>query len=80
VRGRLPSAGWGAGSAFPCSILDDTDGEVPVDVLESPELAAHWDRLDEFEGDEERRVPVTLATDRGQVEAFIYVVAAEIVA
>jgi gamma-glutamylcyclotransferase (GGCT)/AIG2-like uncharacterized protein YtfP len=36
--------------------------------------------LDEFEGDEERRVPVTLATDRGQVEAFIYVVAAEIVA
>ena len=79
VRGRLLGVGWGAGYGFPGLVLDDAHGEVPVDVLESPDLAAHWDRLDEFEGDEYRRVPVLVATRHGQIEAFIYVVAPELV-
>ena len=79
VRGRLLDAGWGADHGFPGLVLDDAHGEVPVDVLESPDLAAHWDRLDEFEGDEYRRVPVLVATRHGQIEAFIYVVAPELV-
>jgi gamma-glutamylcyclotransferase (GGCT)/AIG2-like uncharacterized protein YtfP len=39
------------------------DGQVPVSVLTSPQLPEHWARLDEFEGDDYRRilVPVTLA-------------------
>lgn len=78
VRGHLLDAGWGAGYGFPGLVLDDGGGSIPVAVLESPDLDAHWGRLDEFEGDEYRRVRVTVATDGGSVEAFIYVVAPEI--
>lgn len=40
------------------------NGAVPVSVLTSAALPAHWARLDEFEGADYRRilVPVTLAT------------------
>lgn len=75
VRGRLLDKGWGAGLGFPGIVLDDTAGEVRVAVLESDELDAHWDRLDAFEGPEYRRVPVTVATADGRVEAHIYAVA-----
>ena len=78
VRGRLLDVGWGAGFGFPGLILDDAGDNIPVEVLESPDLQAHWDRLDEFEGDEYRRVRVTVATDGAPVEAFIYVVAQEL--
>jgi gamma-glutamylcyclotransferase (GGCT)/AIG2-like uncharacterized protein YtfP len=78
VRGRLLDVGWGAGYGFPGLVLDDTGDSIPVQVLESPDLQAHWDRLDEFEGDEYRRVRVTVATEGGPVDAFMYVVAPEL--
>ncbi len=70
--------GWGAGYGFPGLVLDDEGDSVPVEVLESPDLQAHWDRLDEFEGDEYRRVRVKVATEGGPVDALMYVVAPEL--
>lgn len=40
-------------------------------MLESGELPARWDRLDEFEGMEYARTPVTVHTAEGEVAAFI---------
>lgn len=80
VRGRLLDAGWGAGWGFPGLVLDAAGETVPVDVLESPDLDAHWDRLDAFEGGEYRRVCVTVTTDSGMIDACVYVVAPEIAA
>lgn len=78
VRGRLLPIGWGAGYGFPGLVLDDTGNMISVEVLESLDLGDHWERLDAFEGDEYRRVRVSVSTDDGPVEAFIYVVAPEV--
>ncbi|MCR9270240.1 MAG: gamma-glutamylcyclotransferase [Hyphomonadaceae bacterium] len=74
VRGWLSEDGWGATLGFPGLKLDP-DGEViKVQVLESPDLPAHWARLDEFEGAEYARVVASVETETGPVEAYVYVV------
>ena len=76
VRGTWHASGWGAGMGYP-GLEPSTDGDpIPVKVFTSPELPHHWDRLDEFEGDDYRRivVPVELA-DGKHVAAQIYTVA-----
>lgn len=75
VRGRLVEAGWGAARGFPALVLEPDGAAVPVQVLESPELAAHWPRLDAFEGAEYERVVTVVETDDGPLEAAIYVLA-----
>ena len=72
VAGRLIQKGWGADLGYPAIILDQTGGAVPVQLFVSPDLPAHWARLDAFEGDGYRRVPVTVMTAQGPVEAWIY--------
>ena len=47
----------------------------PVDVFESVDLPAHWERLDMFEGVGYERVVTTVRTPTGSVEASIYVLA-----
>lgn len=74
VRGTLTQAGWGAYVGFPGLVLD-SDTPVAVQVFESDDLPAHWDRLDAFEGEGYRRVPVEVVTDDGVVRAWIYVLA-----
>lgn len=66
VRGRLGVKRSGTYHGYPAVRLDQP-GRVPVAVLVSPELPAHWWRLDEFEGPEYRRVvaEVRLAPDSG---------------
>ncbi len=59
---------------FPGLILDDTADWIEVDVLETVLLPHHWTRLDVFEGEDYERVEVTVETDDGPVQAFIYVV------
>jgi gamma-glutamylcyclotransferase (GGCT)/AIG2-like uncharacterized protein YtfP len=46
VRGRRVEAGWGNDFGFPGLQLDPHGEPVAVDVLESDQLATHWDELD----------------------------------
>ena len=39
----------------------------------SPDLPAHWARLDAFEGTDYRRAAIDVVTDQGRVPAWIYV-------
>jgi gamma-glutamylcyclotransferase (GGCT)/AIG2-like uncharacterized protein YtfP len=76
VRGRLVEEGWGAPLGYPALVLDPDGPVVEVQVLESDDLAAHWARLDDFEGPGYRRVLAPVRTATGEVEACLYVLAA----
>lgn len=74
VRGRLAPAGWGAAAGYPGLILDRTAGPVSGHLFVSDNLARVWSRLDEFEGDEYRRVTaMARLADGTEVEAWVYV-------
>lgn len=75
VWGRLINDGWGADLGFPGLMLAPDGAPLEVQMLESPELAAHWPRLDAFEGEGYTRVQVNVATDEGFVQAWIYTLA-----
>ena len=76
VRGWLTEFGWGAAQGYPGLRLDPDGPVVAVQVFTSADLAAHWARLDAFEGDEYRRVTVEVATSDGPLAAQIYAVGA----
>jgi gamma-glutamylcyclotransferase (GGCT)/AIG2-like uncharacterized protein YtfP len=76
VYGGLLNAGWGAGLGYPALILDPNGSAIEVDVFESAELPAHWSRLDTFEGPGYQRLPTTVDTATGQLQAYIYALAA----
>jgi gamma-glutamylcyclotransferase (GGCT)/AIG2-like uncharacterized protein YtfP len=79
VRGHVHPEGWGATLGYPALILDP--GADPVDghLLESDELDELWPMLDEFEGDEYRRVIARVEhSDGRQAHAFVYVLRAPI--
>ena len=76
LRGRLMEAGWGAGLGYPGLIPDETSPEINGYIFASPNLLAHWARLDEFEGDEYERVQVTVRAEDGHpVDVYVYAVA-----
>ncbi|MEM7058083.1 MAG: molybdenum cofactor guanylyltransferase MobA [Pseudomonadota bacterium] len=72
VRGHLHREGWGAAHNCPGIVLDPDGQEVAVHIFTSPDLPAHWDRLDAFEGVEYRRITTTAETADGPVEVSIY--------
>ena len=76
VRGRLADAGWGAALGYPGLILDPLGPVVEVYLFKSEELPDHWPRLDEFEGPGYRRVVTQVRTADGELDAWIYVIAA----
>jgi gamma-glutamylcyclotransferase (GGCT)/AIG2-like uncharacterized protein YtfP len=76
VRGRLVDAGWGAALGYPGLVLDPLGPVVEVYLFESSELPDHWSRLDEFEGTGYRRVVTQVRTADGELNAWIYVIAA----
>ncbi len=73
VKGILLQEGWGAAIGYPGIVLDERGGEVHGFIFSSDVLAAHWARLDAFEGDGYERV-LTLAElrDGTVVRAHIY--------
>ncbi|MEM7218293.1 MAG: GNAT family N-acetyltransferase [Pseudomonadota bacterium] len=75
VRGTLFEAGWGSNEGFPGIVIHANGAEVKGALLSSPALPLHWQRLDEFEGDDYQRVlaPVTLESG-ATVRAFVYAV------
>lgn len=77
VRGWLGAAGWAAPLGYPGLVLDPTGPPVEVHLFESPDLPAHWSRLDEFEGTDYRRVVTQVRTAGGDLDAWIYVLTAE---
>jgi gamma-glutamylcyclotransferase (GGCT)/AIG2-like uncharacterized protein YtfP len=75
VRGWLNATGWAAPLGYPALVLDAMGPLVDVQLFESLDLPRHWARLDDFEGDEYRRVVTEVSTADGDVPACIYVVA-----
>ncbi|WP_447725461.1 gamma-glutamylcyclotransferase family protein [Sphingomonas koreensis] len=76
VKGTLVAEGWGAQLGYPALVLGADGAPVEVQLFESPDLPAHWPRLDAFEGEGYRRVAAEVETDAGAVDAWIYVSAA----
>ena len=74
LRGERNSRGFGTAGGFPGLVLRPDGGEVAVQVFTSPDLPAHWARLDRFEGQDYRRVTTEVLTPDGPVEAQVYVV------
>ena len=73
VEGLLSDAGWGAAQGFPGIRLQRSGPRVDVHLLESATLAEHWDRLDELEGQEYRRVEVEVHRPNEEpILGFIY--------
>ena len=74
MRGRLVEAGWGAELGCPGLILDPSGQVIEVYIFESSELPNHWQRLDELEGTDYRRVVTQVCTTDGDLDASIYVI------
>ena len=73
VRGILHEEGWGWTKGYPgLRLLADGD-PVPVMLFHSPDLPAHWKRLDEFEGEEYERCVTIVTTVSERHLANIYV-------
>lgn len=73
IRGTLLDRGWGAGLGFPALILDDEGDEISGYLFQSRDLDAAWPELDEFEGEDYRRVIAPVSLSNGDtVEAFVY--------
>ncbi len=73
VKGTLLQDGWGAALGYPGIILDDLGDEVQGLIFSSEVLSAHWDALDEFEGDGyERLITSAKLVDGTVVKAHIY--------
>ena len=75
VNGYLKSQGWGAEMGYPgIVVLDDTGDEIKGYIFYSDTLDYHWGELDDFEGDEYKRVLTKVKTkDKVIVEAYIYI-------
>ena len=73
VEGTLYQEGWGAAAGYPGIVLNDNGAEVRGFIFSSEELAAHWARLDEFEGEGYQRVLTKASLEDGTVvQAYIY--------
>ena len=74
VKGFFVDSGWGAAIGYPALRLDDAGDAIPGFVFASIDLADHWRRLDDFEGDEYRRAVADVRLDDGEVvPACLYV-------
>ena len=56
--------GWAAGLGYPAMKWDPEGEEIPVAVLRSLALPAHWDRLDQFEGPDYCRILVPVYREK----------------
>jgi hypothetical protein len=78
VRGYLKDAGWSASMGYPGIQLDEEGDTVHGYIFSSSNLINHWENLDEFEGEEFQRQPVTVETyDEFDVDTYIYILKVE---
>lgn len=79
VKGYLKDAGWSASMGYPGIKLDENGDTVHGYLFYSDNLINHWDYLDEFEGEEFTRTPVTVERhDELDVDTFVYTLKPEI--
>ena len=79
VRGHLMQLGWGAAMGYPALMLDEAGEEVRGFVFSAEGLAAFWDTLDAFEGEQYERILTTARLEDGStVAAYVYVLAREV--
>lgn len=79
VKGRLIDAGWSASMGYPGIRLDASDDTIHGYLFYSSNLIDNWDYLDEFEGQEFQRTPVTVERyDELEVDTFIYTLKQEV--
>lgn len=74
VIGRLYQEGWGSQMGYPGMVLDETGEAINGFLFSSDNLADHWESLDEFEGEDYKRIS-TMAklSDGSNAETFVYV-------
>lgn len=65
VRGQLHTSGWGITSGYSGLVPDERGERIPVKLFSSPDLPAHWQRLDDFEGPDYGRVLIPVEDERG---------------
>lgn len=74
VKGTLINHGWGSKLGYPGIVLDDKGENVEGFIFSSDNLDKHWKELDDFEGDQYKRVCREIQTKDGRsVKAYIYV-------
>lgn len=74
VFGQLSQTGWGSDIGFPALTWIPGTDPIEVQVLESAELPDHWQRLDEFEGEQYKRICIPVERKDHPLEiANIYV-------
>ena len=74
VNGFLKDEGWSASMGYPGIKLNDQGDTVHGFLFYSNNLINHWERIDEFEGEEFVRVPVVVERyDEFEVDTYVYV-------
>ena len=75
IRGKLYDRGWGASSGFPGLVLSEEGKNAEGHLFSSTKLSEHWAELDEFEGQDYRRVLAKVSlNDNRKVDAYVYTV------
>lgn len=74
VKGYLELQGWGAQIGYPGLVLDEGGEEIQGYIFSSDGLAAFWEELDDFEGEQYQRVMAKVYKDDGSsTRAHVYV-------
>ncbi len=80
VKGKLIDAGWSASMGYPGISLDKQRDTIHGYLFYSSNLINHWERLDEFEGEEFIRTAVNVQRyDEFDVDTYIYMLKPEII-
>lgn len=78
VRGWLWEEGWGTDMGYPALRWEPDGKRIPVGLFESPDLPAHWSRIDAFEGADYVRILVPVRDETGIVAvANLYALSGE---
>ncbi len=67
VTGRLMHRGWAAAEGYPVLQWSPSGERVPAHLFTSRDLPSYWRRLDEFEGEDYRRILVPFFDEGGLV-------------
>ncbi|MHA4811321.1 gamma-glutamylcyclotransferase family protein [Flavitalea flava] len=72
VTGDLINQGWGADMGYPAMIWNPDGEKINGQLLISKELLNHWQRLDELEGKDYKRILIPVFCDKKIQVAHIY--------
>ena len=70
VEGELVNTGWGAALGYTAFRPRKGGDRIAVKLLTSPRLPAAWQKLDDFEGSEYRRILVIVKSSSGDTAAY----------